>query len=60
MLHNFDVLTGVTSGPVPLMPLLIPIAALVGTGGLRPRRDETAEIGSDRDVEPTPEPVVSG
>ena len=29
-LHNFDALTGVTSGPVTYLPWLIPIAALIG------------------------------
>jgi hypothetical protein len=29
-LHNFDTLTGVTSGPVTYLPWLIPIAALIG------------------------------
>jgi drug/metabolite transporter (DMT)-like permease len=30
--HNFDALTGVTSGPVTLLPWLIPLAALIGFG----------------------------
>jgi transposase InsO family protein len=30
--HNFDALTGVTSGPVTLLPWLIPLAAVIGFG----------------------------
>jgi amino acid transporter len=40
--HNFDALTGVTSGPVTLLPWLIPLAALTGLGVWYAKRASSA------------------
>jgi amino acid transporter len=41
-IDNFDVLTGVTSGPVTYLPWLIPLAALVGLAVWWLKRDDVA------------------
>ena len=44
-IHNFDTLTGVTSGPVTLLPWLIPLAAAIGLGMWYAKRDKNIDIG---------------
>ncbi|HLG57875.1 MAG TPA: APC family permease [Vicinamibacterales bacterium] len=59
--HNFDALTGATSGPVTYLPWLIPAAALIGLGVWWVKREnETADVtlGLDETVDAVPEPVA--
>jgi amino acid transporter len=44
VLDKFDVLTGATDGLVPLLPLLVPISALLGAAVWYLRRDEQLDI----------------
>lgn len=55
VLDNFDVLTGATSGAVPLLPWLIPLGAVIGLLVWAARRDSPVEIGAQRDLEGAPE-----
>lgn len=61
VLDNFDVLTGATTGLVPLLPLLIPLAAAFGVAVWWARRDEPIDIEAGLD-EPAAEsaPPVEG
>jgi hypothetical protein len=45
VLRNFDVLTGATSGAVPLLPWLIPLAALLGVAVWAARPGAAVDIG---------------
>jgi amino acid transporter len=60
-LRNFDVLTGRTTGLVPLLPWLLPIAALIGLaiGVARSRRGASLERGFEQSpgAEPAPPPA---
>ena len=63
VLHNFDVLTGATSGLVTLLPWLIPIAAVVGFGVAATARDRAIDLGASATdvqpvVDPAPEPAA--
>ena len=60
VLHNFDVLTGVSSGLVPLLPLLIPLAALVGWAVWYQRRDEPLDIEAGLEEQAEAAPAVEG
>lgn len=60
VLHNFDILTGETSGLVPLMPLLIPIAALVGLGVWWAKRDDPLDIEASNEHPVEAAPAVEG
>jgi amino acid transporter len=66
VLHNFDVLTGATSGVVPLLPWLIVLAALAGFATWAAMRDRGIDLGGAPAPEPSatqlPEPaaLVSG
>lgn len=60
VLDNFDVLTGSTTGLVPLLPLLIPIAALAGVGVWYAKRGEPLDIEAGLDDPVEDAPVVEG
>jgi amino acid transporter len=49
VLDNFDVLTGATTGLVPLLPLLIPIAGLLGAATWYAKREEPLDIEAGLD-----------
>jgi amino acid transporter len=61
VLHNFDVLTGATSGLVPMLPWLIPIAALLGFAVALVTREGDLEISAQVDTPvAAPEPAGIG
>jgi hypothetical protein len=58
VVDNFDALTGATSGIIPYLPLLIPVAAFVGLAVWALRRDGAdVEIGVE--APPAPAPPVT-
>jgi amino acid transporter len=57
VLHNFDVLTGATSGAVPLLPWLIVLAALGGLATWAAMRDRGIDLGGAPEPEPPVAPV---
>jgi amino acid transporter len=58
-LHNFDALTGVTSGPITYLPWLIPLAALIGIGVWYAKREQpSADV--TRGLDDSPREAVPG
>jgi amino acid transporter len=56
VLGNFDVLTGATSGLVPLLPWLVPVAALAGVATWYATRGRGVELIGAADIEPADQP----
>jgi amino acid transporter len=57
-LHNFNNLTGVKSGPVTLLPWVIPLAAAIGLAVWFAKRRETSiDVGSAEFIDDGPTPV---
>jgi hypothetical protein len=54
VLHNFDVLTGATSGAVPLLPWLVPLAAIGGLAVWAAMREREIDLGG---APPAPPPA---
>jgi amino acid transporter len=57
VLHNFDVLTGATSGVVPLLPWLVVLAALAGLATWAAMRERGIDLGGTPEPEPQATPV---
>jgi amino acid transporter len=56
VVHNFDVLTGATSGAVPLLPWLVPLAALGGLAVWAAMRERGIDLGGAPAAPPAPPP----
>jgi amino acid transporter len=57
VVHNFDVLTGATSGAVPLLPWLVPLAALAGFAVWAAMRERGIDLGGAPSAPPEPAPA---